>query len=68
MKMGNKKIKFLSSYILWFSISAVSSSLLISSCLSNNKQDIKNISESNQTTFTYTFGDVTVQCYVEVYV
>ena len=65
--MGNKKIKFLSSYILWFSISAVSSSLLISSCLSNNKQDIKNISESNQTTFTYTFGDVTVQCYVEVY-
>ena len=62
--MGNKKIKFLSSYILWFSISAVSSSLLISSCLSNNKQDIKNISESNQTTFTYTFGDVTVQCYV----
>ena len=60
MKMGNKKIKFLSSYILWFSISAVSSSLLISSCLSNNKQDIKNISESTQTTFTYTFVDVTV--------
>ena len=65
--MGNKKIKFLSSYILWFSISVVSSSLLISSCLSNNKQDIKNISESNQTTFTYTFGDVSAECYVEVY-
>ena len=44
--MGNKKIKFLSSYILWFSISAVSSSLLTSSCLSNNKQDIKNINQT----------------------
>ena len=62
--MGNKKIKFLSSYILWFSISAVSSSLLISSCLSNNKQDIKNISESSSTTFPYKFGDVLVECYI----